>query len=216
MNNTCVCPSYFSDASCGTLVNCALYIATVYGQNQTIINPCNNGACPFDGSGVLCVCNAGYTGSICQSIINNCASTPCANGATCANGLNKFNCTCAPGFTGTTCGTQINNCASNPCGRGTCNNQVNAFTCTCNAGYTGTLCNTPINYCSNNPCQNGGTCTSLATSYSCACPTGFSGPTCTTSLGCDVFPLSLSLFPAKSLPGQLRFMHNVWRLHGVH
>ena len=35
--------------------------------------------------------------------INECASSPCKNGATCKDGRNSFTCTCKPGYTGTTC-----------------------------------------------------------------------------------------------------------------
>ena len=37
--------------------------------------------------------------------INECASNPCKNGATCTNQQNAFSCTCAAGWTGTTCAT---------------------------------------------------------------------------------------------------------------
>ena len=36
--------------------------------------------------------------------IDECASNPCINGATCVDKVNRFNCTCPPGFTGTLCG----------------------------------------------------------------------------------------------------------------
>jgi len=35
--------------------------------------------------------------------IDNCASSPCANGGTCTDGVNDFTCTCAAGFQGKTC-----------------------------------------------------------------------------------------------------------------
>lgn len=34
------------------------------------------------------------------SSVNNCTSSPCQNGGTCTNGINKFICTCPSGFTG--------------------------------------------------------------------------------------------------------------------
>ena len=36
---------------------------------------------------------------------NECDSTPCQNGGTCADQFNKFNCTCPAGYTGATCQT---------------------------------------------------------------------------------------------------------------
>ena len=35
--------------------------------------------------------------------INECASGPCQNGATCNDLLNRYECNCAPGFNGTNC-----------------------------------------------------------------------------------------------------------------
>lgn len=35
--------------------------------------------------------------------INECASSPCKNGATCKDGVNSYTCTCAAGFTGQNC-----------------------------------------------------------------------------------------------------------------
>ena len=37
--------------------------------------------------------------------IDDCASHPCKNNATCADRVNGFNCSCAPGFNGTQCET---------------------------------------------------------------------------------------------------------------
>ncbi|KAJ8343372.1 hypothetical protein SKAU_G00307010 [Synaphobranchus kaupii] len=39
--------------------------------------------------------------------INECASTPCLNGGTCVDEVNRFLCTCAKGWTGATCHTPI-------------------------------------------------------------------------------------------------------------
>ena len=35
--------------------------------------------------------------------VNECASSPCVNGATCVDQVNNFTCTCSPGFTGVLC-----------------------------------------------------------------------------------------------------------------
>ena len=37
------------------------------------------------------------------SDVNECASAPCKNGATCVDLLAHYRCDCAPGFTGVTC-----------------------------------------------------------------------------------------------------------------
>ena len=57
-----------------------------------------------------CDCHPGYTGSFCESDIEECASDPCMNQATCVEnshneGVNHqvaagYSCLCAPGYTG--------------------------------------------------------------------------------------------------------------------
>ena len=39
--------------------------------------------------------------------VNECQSNPCANGATCTDGVNKYSCSCAAGYTGSDCKTGI-------------------------------------------------------------------------------------------------------------
>lgn len=40
---------------------------------------------------------AGFSGNLCQVDIDECASTPCKNGAKCTDGPNKYTCECAEG-----------------------------------------------------------------------------------------------------------------------
>ena len=115
-------------------------------------NPCLNGGTCSTGTTPACTCAAGFTGTTCQTNVNNCTPNPCLNGGTCTDGVNTFTCACVTGFTGTTCQTNINNCAPNPClNGGTCTDGVNTFTCTCVTGFTGTTCQTNINNCAPNP-----------------------------------------------------------------
>ena len=37
--------------------------------------------------------------------MDECASSPCMNGATCDDDINSYNCTCVTGFNGTICDT---------------------------------------------------------------------------------------------------------------
>ncbi|KAH3889317.1 hypothetical protein DPMN_013370 [Dreissena polymorpha] len=46
-----------------------------------------------------------------KDYINECASSPCKNGATCNDNVSKFNCSCEAGFTGHFCETDIDECA---------------------------------------------------------------------------------------------------------
>lgn len=52
-----------------------------------------------------CLCVTGYTGPNCEVNINDCASSPCLNHATCVDALNSYVCKCPPGFTGSKCET---------------------------------------------------------------------------------------------------------------
>ncbi|XP_060593777.1 fibropellin-1-like, partial [Ruditapes philippinarum] len=149
-----------------------------------------------DGSRVTYSCNAGYTftsGSASRTCsngawsgsqptcgdIDECASSPCKNGAPCTNGQNRFTCACTAGWTGADCNTDVNECASNPCKNGaTCHNGRNQYSCTCAGGWQGYNCDQDINECLSEPCQNGATCNNLQNSYTCTCTGGWQGTNC--------------------------------------
>ena len=138
---------------------------------------------PWRGQYASCDCVPGYTGTFCELDINECASNPCFNGASCQNNINNFVCTCVPGFSGTLCQTNIEECASVPCQNGAiCNDLVNGYTCTCVAGFTGVACATNVNECSSSPCANGATCFDLTNGFVCTCVPGFTGILCETDV----------------------------------
>ncbi|XP_033111995.1 delta-like protein C [Anneissia japonica] len=108
------------------------------------------------------ICLSGWQGTSCNQDVNECLSSPCVNGATCANGLNRFTCTCALGFYGTTCASELNECSSNPCQNGgTCQDVINGYTCSCTLDWSGNRCQTNIDECSSTPCLNSATCNDL-------------------------------------------------------
>lgn len=82
-----------------------------------------------------CQCQQGFTGTFCQTNINECQSSPCLNSGACLDGLARYTCQCPLGFTGTRCEVNGNECVSQPClNGGTCRDGVNSYTCICPQG----------------------------------------------------------------------------------
>ena len=65
-------------------------------------NPCqNNSTCSRVSPGeTSCQCLPGFTGSLCQHNIDDCASDPCGHGQ-CTDLVNGYSCDCEPGYDGT-------------------------------------------------------------------------------------------------------------------
>ncbi|CAH3024316.1 unnamed protein product [Porites evermanni] len=83
------------------------------------------------------------------SDIDDCASGPCHNGATCLDGVDSFNCTCPVGFVGDVCNYD-DPCLHNPCkNNGTCyvdaaNNYTFFCVCPIPKNYEGQDCGEPV------------------------------------------------------------------------
>lgn len=90
----------------------------------------------------LCSCRAGFTGSRCETNINECARNPCANGSTCQDRISDYYCICPPGYTGRHCDKPTDRCASQPClNGGTCTTGPNERPgCICPAHFSGPQC----------------------------------------------------------------------------
>jgi uncharacterized membrane protein len=108
-------------------------------------NPCKNGGTCADGiNKFTCTCPANYTGTTCQTDVNECMPTnPCLHGGACANTTGSFSCDCTgTGYSGTTCQTDVNECMpTNPCkNSASCTNTTGSYTCACAARFTGKNC----------------------------------------------------------------------------
>ncbi|XP_040286788.1 protein delta homolog 2 [Bufo bufo] len=132
---SCDCPESFHGK------NCELKRGPCEAQGL----PCQNGGTCLDDGGYAevftCRCLAGYVGRLCETDVDDCLMRPCANGATCVDGVNRFSCQCPPGFQGRFCTVNIDDCAGRPCHNGgRCYDRVGDYECYCPAGFTGTSC----------------------------------------------------------------------------
>ncbi|XP_028983550.1 protein delta homolog 2 [Betta splendens] len=133
----CVCPEGFHGR------NCQLKAGPCHQRRS----PCKNGALCEDADGfaaeLTCRCLAGFTGSHCETNMDDCLMKPCANGAICLDGVNRFSCLCPSGFTGRFCTVNVDECASRPClHAGRCLDRAGGFHCVCQPGFAGSTCQT--------------------------------------------------------------------------
>ncbi|XP_052259635.1 fibropellin-1-like [Dreissena polymorpha] len=121
---------------------------------------------------------------ICTSAdIDECASAPCQNNATCFDLVNEYFCGCHVVYSGVNCQTDIDECLLRPCKNGvTCNDQIGWAKCTCKPGFTDEVCQTDIDECAGAPCQNNATCFDLINEYFCGCHVGYNGVNCQTDI----------------------------------
>lgn len=68
----------------------------------------NNGTCWVNNGRVLCTCQPGYEGILCEVLIDNCDSVPCQHGGGCTNQVNNYTCNCTEYYTGRNCETGNN------------------------------------------------------------------------------------------------------------
>jgi hypothetical protein len=133
-----------------------------------------------------CACMSGYSAANCQNDVDECASEPCQNSATCLESssfsfvaADYYVCRCQEGYGGADCETDIDECASAPCLHdGACIDAVGRYSCTCVTGWTGYDCEFDFNECGSYPCLNSGICTDAIDEYFCQCLDGYGGENC--------------------------------------
>ena len=120
------------------------------------------------------------SGVNCETDIDECASDPCQNNATCIDKINEFTCICQAGFTGRQCQTDIDDCESDPCGNGgQCIDGINEYSCNCtDTGFEGAQCQINIDECALGRCTNNATCIDGINDYTCNCFPGYQGKDC--------------------------------------
>ncbi|XP_033127419.1 fibropellin-1-like [Anneissia japonica] len=149
-------------------------------ENICSTSPCVYGACSvtYQGSIYTCSCNAGYSGTNCETNNDDCVTNSCVNG-NCIDGVNTYTCSCYSGYDGTYC-----------------NNGLFGFSILCNQ-FSWILCLffviyrqrglmevfviSDINECLSSPCVYG-ICNDHVNQYSCSCNAGYSGTNCQTDI----------------------------------
>ncbi|XP_077463845.1 sushi, nidogen and EGF-like domain-containing protein 1 isoform X2 [Stigmatopora argus] len=165
------------------------------------LRPCLNGGrciddCIAGDPSFTCSCLSGFTGRRCGIDVDECASSPCLNGGSCQDLVNRFSCQCPPGYTGSRCETEVDACDSTPCSNGgRCVNHGSNFTCVCPAPFTGVVCESeltqpPLNStesknqsdsCPHGDCNKNRICQTDddgSGTQRCSCAPGYYGDTC--------------------------------------
>lgn len=136
-------------------------------------DPCHHGRCVDGIASFSCACAPGYTGTRCESQVDECRSQPCRHGGKCLDLVDKYLCRCPPGTTGglgwgrngTSGG--VRRVWEGCLWQGTV---VTPLSCS----SAGVNCEVNIDDCASNPCTFG-ICRDAINRYDCVCQPGFTG-----------------------------------------
>ena len=112
----------------------------------------------------------------CRVDVDECSSSPCANGAACTDrgAIDSFTCTCRGGYDGQLCNIDTAECASAPCRHGaTCSEDAgkpNEYACVCTSGWSGANCEIDVDECASSPCRSPAPCTDGIGFFRCGAP----------------------------------------------
>ncbi|KAK6293835.1 hypothetical protein J4Q44_G00361610 [Coregonus suidteri] len=119
------------------------------------------------------------------SHLQECSSSPCLNGGSCVDLVDKYACFCLDGYSGKNCDIDIDVCLETPTNVSLCLNggtcldgEGSNFTCSCPAGFIGDFCEMDVNECCSDPCLHGAICQDLLNGYVCHCRAGWTGLHC--------------------------------------
>uniref|UniRef100_A0A5S6QKE3 EGF-like domain-containing protein n=1 Tax=Trichuris muris TaxID=70415 RepID=A0A5S6QKE3_TRIMR len=155
----------------------------IFNTNISLrINKCKNGirVLDFDTRHFYCECYPGFTGLLCDTSIDACASNPCRYGR-CSNVGEHYHCTCKLGYEGINCQLSFEQCGEErKCmNGGNCTDVAQGRQCVCPEGRGGKYCEERSEWCTYGSCSLKGTCfnTSFST-ITCLCNKGAYGKHC--------------------------------------
>uniref|UniRef100_A0A914XT73 EGF-like domain-containing protein n=1 Tax=Panagrolaimus superbus TaxID=310955 RepID=A0A914XT73_9BILA len=184
LNGTSVCNTIDSEATClDGLDNVKCQCGQEYeGDECTSYNACfnvtclNGATCETVDMQPVCTCAKGYTGTLCDIVVDNCHPNPCiyieheeTKFANCTNLIGDYFYECLSTASG---GNICNKVDLNA----TCSDGLNNYTCTCTDEYKGNQCQT-YDACVYNHCENGN-CSTVGKDFKCTCTKGWEGKNC--------------------------------------
>ena len=176
-----------AEEPCKNLAECISIASIDVNQLSVVETSSSSFLQPVVSLSFTCLCKPGSTGSLCETDIDDCFSSPCQNGGTCIDKLQNFVCQCPHRASGRLCENIGDICElSMPCENGgTCRNDITTsrgYTCLCPNSYVGDRCEIsvfhPVDNCAGRFCLNGGVCTAGRFNFTCTCLLGFTGKRC--------------------------------------